>query len=712
LSSGQSSELSLELTSKQSSERSVLKRAASIFKLLLPLDGLLDPYELFKRILDTTEYADILLHLPNGSKKIRNLEKLTQIIDEFSRKHSYTARDLPVYLDTLQESGGMDSEAFLDNEDSEAVKILTIHASKGLEFPVVFLPSIDRAVDTIGKRVKPLMILHPDYGICAIGVNDEGKLSTEQNTNYANIHNERLYRELTESHRVFYVALTRAENHLVMIGENQAAKKGNLMDQNSFMKMLSWVFKEYGVPKPMLWVDAISYLQNLPLDLPLDLPLGLPLDLPLGLPHDLALGLPLDLPCDLPLDLPRDLSLELPRDLPLDLALDLPLDLPLGLPLEQNELNVQYGSGVSRTDTAKRTNNVYDVCSLPPHQPSGLVSVSQWMSWQECPRQYWFQRIMRMPPEVEVELYAEMESTGSDETGLVEESLISDEIVEGEVPGIKIDAARLGTWIHEQLQNIPIDCSGPVPVPGLCEPQGIIIPEWMKGNERRVIKLLEGYNKISKDSVYYMNHDANVGSAPSLGSAPFPSYTQGLESDPVSGTNQGAGFTQTEFRNYNEKLIHSWNEFEFQIKVDNSLTVVGIIDRLDIIETDDGLKAVLIDYKSNVIQNEERMMHFADHYAIQLQVYAWAISQMPVWHGEKLDVLRCELYFLDAAKSVQVPIGSAGQKTAVDSLSRALPDLLGVKDMSCYPLKTGIACSWCQYTKICRMVHELSNTDE
>jgi ATP-dependent exoDNAse (exonuclease V) beta subunit len=230
-------------------------------------------------------------------------------------------------------------------------------------------------------------------------------------------------------------------------------------------------------------------------------------------------------------------------------------------------------------------------------------------------------------------------------------------------PDLTIDAARLGTWIHAQLQEIPLDRSGPYTVLGRCDLSKTRFPRWLETQKQHAIHLLEGYNLI-------------IGNA---------------DRSPTA----------------SERLAHSWSEFEFRIKASDSLELIGVIDRLDIVETPDGFRAVISDYKSNHIQDDKTMQEKAAYYAIQLQVYAWAISRMPIWQGKPVEVVRGELYFLDAGQSVTVDVGCDERAKAVDSLIQALPDLLGLLGQEGYPMKEGDACTWCQHGKVCDTLNTL-----
>ena len=236
----------------------IVQRAADIFKQLIPMNSILNSLELIKKIIEVTRYDEILTALPQGAKKLRNIEKLVSIVEKFESKRIYNARELLLYLDILKDSAGMDQDASLDNEDSDAVKILTIHAAKGLEFKAVLIPDMDRALDAQAKRYKPLLMFDKVTGLVSMGIDAEGNLSEKANPEYEEAYNRRILAELEESRRLFYVAATRAEEYLGLIGEYQEPEKdGKIDSQNTFMKQLMWAIDESDNDK-IVKIDAMT----------------------------------------------------------------------------------------------------------------------------------------------------------------------------------------------------------------------------------------------------------------------------------------------------------------------------------------------------------------------------------------------------------------------------------------------------------------------
>ena len=218
----------------------IIVRAYNILKEISNLNGIYGAYEIFEKILDLVDYKKLLISLPNGYQKYRNIEKLEKIIKDFTDKDIFNARDLVEYLSSFKEFSGLDSEAFLDTEESDAVKILTIHASKGLEFEAVIIPDMDKATDGVSIRRNHLFMLSEDGYIYGIGVNEEGELDKEANSRYKSAYDEYLERENQESRRLFYVASTRAKRFLAFIGQekNKTSELQNETVLNSFMKQL------------------------------------------------------------------------------------------------------------------------------------------------------------------------------------------------------------------------------------------------------------------------------------------------------------------------------------------------------------------------------------------------------------------------------------------------------------------------------------------
>ncbi len=236
----------------------VAMRAYNLFTKCLKLKGTLNSYELIKRLCDETNYGEILLSLQEGEQKYRNLEKLFSLVMDFERKNIYNPGELPMYLELMEDHGGMNEEAFIDTEDSDSVKIMTVHASKGLEFDAVIIPDMDRKIDWIVRRDKPLFFYDEEKGIISTGVKDE------ENPDYQAFYERQILKENNDSRRIFYVAATRAKRYLAFVGENQESPEKDEPSLNTFMIQMKWALKDR-IVSTMEHTDGKSFISSPPL---------------------------------------------------------------------------------------------------------------------------------------------------------------------------------------------------------------------------------------------------------------------------------------------------------------------------------------------------------------------------------------------------------------------------------------------------------------
>ncbi|TGV07794.1 helicase-exonuclease AddAB subunit AddA, partial [Mesorhizobium sp. M00.F.Ca.ET.186.01.1.1] len=171
--------------------------------------------ELLSVLYRETGYLDYVAALENGQQRQANLRAL------YDRARQYEAgsyRGLFRFLrfvDRLQEAGNDMGEARTIGENEDVVRIMTIHKSKGLEFPVVFVAGMGKQFNTMD--LKSAFLLHKDLGFGPMAVEPSMQLR------YPSIAalgiRQQLRRDmLAEEMRVLYVALTRAREKLILVG--------------------------------------------------------------------------------------------------------------------------------------------------------------------------------------------------------------------------------------------------------------------------------------------------------------------------------------------------------------------------------------------------------------------------------------------------------------------------------------------------------------
>jgi ATP-dependent helicase/nuclease subunit A len=181
----------------------------------LPIAALLD------RILDESGYEAALPAEYLGDRRRANLRKLVRMARSFDTRGEFTLADFVARLRADYRDPPREDQAATTDEQSDAVRLMTIHQAKGLEFPVVVLPDLNRK-DNMSRGV---VALHPDLGLVVRGPTDtlpgEGEDSASGESAPKNlgwlIHENRERRaEDEQSLRLFYVATTRARDFLVL----------------------------------------------------------------------------------------------------------------------------------------------------------------------------------------------------------------------------------------------------------------------------------------------------------------------------------------------------------------------------------------------------------------------------------------------------------------------------------------------------------------
>ena len=164
-------------------------------------------YELVNKILLINDYYELL----NNQQQKANIDLLLETIIQY-QKTSGSITDFLSLVDTLQTKDL--NEAMAISEDDDAVKIMTIHQSKGLQFKHVFFFSIDRAKNN--NQNANLIKVSPDIGF-ALPVCDRPYRLNRPTLISLAINQQESKEDLEERLRVLYVALTRAQDCLYII---------------------------------------------------------------------------------------------------------------------------------------------------------------------------------------------------------------------------------------------------------------------------------------------------------------------------------------------------------------------------------------------------------------------------------------------------------------------------------------------------------------
>ncbi len=215
------------------SQRVAQKRLASLTNAIellnvdLEIAARLPIAELVERIIAQTGYAGFVASTNRATQIMANIEKLKRLARRYEEQGFKTLYDFVGRLRRLIDEEEQEGQATIDVL-ADAVKIMTIHAAKGLEFPVVILPGLDRRV-----RDDSQPFLDEELGVAfSAGESERNPL--------AEFLKRRSYQKtVAEEKRILYVACTRARDMLILSGE--------LPKNRSTKNHLNWLLDGLGL---------------------------------------------------------------------------------------------------------------------------------------------------------------------------------------------------------------------------------------------------------------------------------------------------------------------------------------------------------------------------------------------------------------------------------------------------------------------------------
>ena len=171
---------------------------------------LLPVTQLVAEIYSQTNLLSTFSALPDGEVRLDNLQLFFQIVSDYEKTGTKELERLLEYLDAAQERGLVSQGS---QQDMGSVTIMSIHKSKGLEFPVVFLCGLSRGFNLEGAYNQVLCDKDLGLGLSCV----DAKLRVRYPTVAKRAISSKIIREsISEEMRVLYVALTRARDRLIM----------------------------------------------------------------------------------------------------------------------------------------------------------------------------------------------------------------------------------------------------------------------------------------------------------------------------------------------------------------------------------------------------------------------------------------------------------------------------------------------------------------
>ncbi len=172
-------------------------------------------HELLWQILTETGYADEIRALPGGEQRLANVQMLLSKAQDYEKISYHGLFHFIRYIERMQKYQVDFGEADLAGSGKSAVEIMSIHHSKGLEFPVVFVAGMGKSFNKQESREKA--VFHNHYGIGLDYVDLEHRMKRPTLLKQF-IRRQNLRDSLGEELRVLYVAMTRAKEKLILTG--------------------------------------------------------------------------------------------------------------------------------------------------------------------------------------------------------------------------------------------------------------------------------------------------------------------------------------------------------------------------------------------------------------------------------------------------------------------------------------------------------------
>ena len=172
-------------------------------------------HELILEVLRRTGYGNYAKALPNGAQRSANLAMLVEKAMDYEKTSYRGLFNFVRYIEHLQKYEVDYGEVNLSGAGEGSVEIMTIHKSKGLEFPIVILAGMGKQFNF--QDLNARLLIHPDFGLGADAILPDRRMIVST-LNKQVIRRRLLEESLGEEIRVLYVALTRAKEKLIMTG--------------------------------------------------------------------------------------------------------------------------------------------------------------------------------------------------------------------------------------------------------------------------------------------------------------------------------------------------------------------------------------------------------------------------------------------------------------------------------------------------------------
>ncbi|HKR13984.1 MAG TPA: UvrD-helicase domain-containing protein [Pyrinomonadaceae bacterium] len=599
-------------------EHELLDRAAKLISRLVGRRHHYSIHDLLRFAVAESEYMTVAAANFDGAQRLANIQRLFTLAARFENSGTHLVRDFVRYVEEFEAIGSRESEGQID-QSSNAVRLMTIHQAKGLEFPVVIIPDLQR----LSRVATDHWVMLDRHQGLTLKVPD-GRGNLVAGCTFSHFERRHAYRELFESMRLLYVAATRAEDRLILSGAIEEMASLN-RSNDSWLKWI-WQALELGERTQSGVVDLTPDVQ---------------LQLTLNLGDEV-------LP---PIEPEPEEELE-PGPPGESLREVFPLLRPV---------NATLGSSIHR------------------------FSVTQLINYQRCPRQYYFERVLRLPSNDELAVWNNAEAPE---------------------PPANINATLKGAVIHRFCERY---------TPGQDS------EELLRQSFADVLRLRQAQ---LADRLVEINPEAAVRSLLPLAR----NYLTSVVFERIERARK-----VSTVRPVDEPGL--WSELSFRLRRPLGM-LIGIIDKLLITEDVDGsLAAEIIDFKTNRIRvdlppilyqepakrKRSKTPQFAfdfdpepeppridpettniieitaRDYELQMQAYAHAVRELI----PAIKKIRVTLHFLEPNVEAHLSDELLEPSRCEQAIDNAMHNIVTSADPAEFPVKTAPHCRMCNFLRVC-----------
>ncbi len=202
-------------------------------------------HELIREVLAETGFLYYFAALPGGNERVANIKMLINRARDFEKTSYFGLFHFIRYVEQLQKYEIEEGEGGTPDDERDVVKIMTIHKSKGLEFPICFVSGLHKTFNR--QDIRQTVIMDMDLGIGLEYRNAEKRIRGEDLRRSVIAEKQELD-QLGEELRILYVAMTRAKEKLLLTGvvknrEEEERAYGSLKKRES-KGLPTWVFRQ------------------------------------------------------------------------------------------------------------------------------------------------------------------------------------------------------------------------------------------------------------------------------------------------------------------------------------------------------------------------------------------------------------------------------------------------------------------------------------